>query len=194
MLFKAYRYDGNGYFTEETMVQGDPKDPKNPEKALMPSLCTMLVPTFREGSWTKFVDGAWTFEDHPKTCQEAIDRGMTCISNSPNKHQREIKEILENLVKGDEEHFKTEVSDEMVMQIVAIPPKSEQELYDEAAEEARRKRDQLLSETDYLMLEDYPISAEKKAEFEEYRQALRDITSQAGFPFEIEWPVKPSLD
>jgi len=29
------------------------------------------------------------------------------------------------------------------------------------------------------------------AEWELYRQALRDITGQAGFPHQVEWPVKP---
>lgn len=29
------------------------------------------------------------------------------------------------------------------------------------------------------------------AEWEVYRQALRDITAQTGFPFTVEWPAKP---
>ena len=64
---------------------------------------------------------------------------------------------------------------------------------DEYAAEARAHRNQLLADTDYLTVADYPISTEKKAEFTAYRQALRDISLQAGFPRNIEWPVKPEL-
>lgn len=52
---------------------------------------------------------------------------------------------------------------------------------------ARSKRDSLLAETDYLALSDANMSAEMAT----YRQALRDITDQAGFPTNITWPTKP---
>lgn len=48
-------------------------------------------------------------------------------------------------------------------------------------------RDKLLTETDVWGLADYPVTAEQTA----YRQALRDITGQAGFPTDITWPTKP---
>lgn len=51
----------------------------------------------------------------------------------------------------------------------------------------RAKRDQLLSETDFYALSDVTMSDEMVA----YRQALRDIPSQAGFPNTINWPEKP---
>jgi len=56
-----------------------------------------------------------------------------------------------------------------------------------AAEECiRMKRDGLLQETDWWAVSDRTMTAEQTA----YRQALRDITSQAGFPFSITWPTK----
>ena len=55
--------------------------------------------------------------------------------------------------------------------------------------QARNSRDRLLLETDYLMLPDYPL--ENRGEWEAYRQALRDITKQEGFPDDIQWPEKP---
>ena len=51
----------------------------------------------------------------------------------------------------------------------------------------RRQRDALLAETDTWGLADFPATAEQTA----YRQALRDITAQAGFPTDITWPTKP---
>jgi len=57
----------------------------------------------------------------------------------------------------------------------------------EAEANVRRKRDQLLSETDWTALSDTTMSAEMSA----YRQALRDLTAQEGFPYNVTWPVKP---
>ena len=56
------------------------------------------------------------------------------------------------------------------------------------AASARQKRDRLLAATDYVVMPDYPISADKLAEIKTLRQALRDIPEQAGFPRDIVWP------
>lgn len=58
---------------------------------------------------------------------------------------------------------------------------------DRAASEAREKRNSLLAETDYLALSDTTLSDDMQT----YRQALRDVTSQAGFPADVTWPTKP---
>ena len=59
------------------------------------------------------------------------------------------------------------------------------------AASARQKRDRLLAATDYLVTPDYPISDDRLAKIKTYRQALRDIPEQAGFPRTIAWPKKP---
>lgn len=64
---------------------------------------------------------------------------------------------------------------------------------DELAAAARAKRDTLLAETDYLLMPDYPITAEKLTLVKTYRQLLRDITEQLGFPIDIAWPPHPML-
>ena len=51
----------------------------------------------------------------------------------------------------------------------------------------RVKRDSLLQETDWMALSDVTMSAEMTT----YRQELRDITVQAGFPYSVTWPTKP---
>jgi hypothetical protein len=51
----------------------------------------------------------------------------------------------------------------------------------------RKKRDKLLSETDYLALQDTETLTE---EWTIYRQSLRDITNQSD-PFNVNWPTKP---
>ena len=52
---------------------------------------------------------------------------------------------------------------------------------------ARAERNGLLGSTDAWALSDRTMTAEQTA----YRQALRDITGQAGFPTNIAWPTKP---
>ena len=59
--------------------------------------------------------------------------------------------------------------------------------------EIRDRRNDLLTETDYLMQPDYPISEETRTALKAYRQALRDITKQDGFPKEVVWPEKPTV-
>lgn len=71
--------------------------------------------------------------------------------------------------------------------IVDSPAPTDEQL----ATSARAQRDQLLAETDYLLMPDYPITTEKMALVKTYRQLLRDITKQAGFPTTIDWPVMP---
>jgi len=64
---------------------------------------------------------------------------------------------------------------------------------EDRAEAARKKRDQLLSDTDYLLMPDYPLEAAELEAVKTYRQALRDVPEQAGFPSAIEWPSKPEV-
>lgn len=61
------------------------------------------------------------------------------------------------------------------------------------AVEIRAERDKLLTETDWTQVLDAPISAECREAFRVYRQALRDITEQEGFPENVIWPVKPEV-
>lgn len=54
-----------------------------------------------------------------------------------------------------------------------------------------QKRQKLLSSTDWTQLPNGPLTAEKQAAWATYRQALRDVTDQAGYPLNVEWPTQP---
>jgi len=54
--------------------------------------------------------------------------------------------------------------------------------------ELRTKRNQLLTETDYLALSDVTLSEEMRS----YRQQLRDLPDNTSDPANPTWPVKPS--
>jgi len=78
------------------------------------------------------------------------------------------------------------------------PPKEEfeaklQELIDaQPLKELRTKRNTLLSKTDYVATIDYPHpTPEKKQEWLDYRQALRDLPSTTEDPANPVWPVPP---
>lgn len=62
---------------------------------------------------------------------------------------------------------------------------------DGIVEEVTEQRLYLLRASDWTQLADVPLSAEKKAEWNTYRQALRDITTQSGYPFNVVWPTEP---
>lgn len=62
---------------------------------------------------------------------------------------------------------------------------------EQMARQVRFQRDRLLSACDYYVMPDYPSTEQGLEEVKAYRQALRDITKQEGFPVNITWPVVP---
>ena len=64
---------------------------------------------------------------------------------------------------------------------------------EQLAQQARLKRNHLLTACDYYMMLDYPSTEQNLVEVKNYRQALRDITNQKNFPNEIIWPNKPDI-
>ena len=58
----------------------------------------------------------------------------------------------------------------------------------EQAKSVRNDRNKRLTETDWTQVADAPVD---KAAWATYRQALRDVPSQAGFPWDIQWPTQP---
>lgn len=108
-----------------------------------------------------------------------------------------IQEVTEN----DEKKFIYEVYQIQVQNREDLREKLEEKIYYESllevakegyrlelADEVRQKRDELLVETDKYLLEDFPISEEQKEKYKTYRNELRKIPEQQGFPYEVSWP------
>ena len=57
--------------------------------------------------------------------------------------------------------------------------------------EVRKKRDQMLKDSDHKVFSDYPITAEKKAEWIAYRDKLRTIPQRYTDPSAVIYPVEP---
>ena len=63
-----------------------------------------------------------------------------------------------------------------------------QRIDDEQAKAIRADRDKLLVNTDWTQVADSPVDL---VSWGIYREALRNIPNQEGFPFNVEWPQKP---
>jgi hypothetical protein len=61
------------------------------------------------------------------------------------------------------------------------------------AEAIKLQRDMLLRTTDFTVIPGSPFTAEQITAFGVYRQALRDLTLQVGFPTTFTWPVPPVI-
>jgi len=58
--------------------------------------------------------------------------------------------------------------------------------------EVRTIRDDLLTKSDWVTIRSIDINTPVEPEWLEYRQALRDIPLQEGYPWNIEWPADPT--
>lgn len=74
---------------------------------------------------------------------------------------------------------------------IAIEPDADGKarMDDEQAERMRTDRNKRLADCDWTQLPDAPVDS---AAWAVYRQALRDVTAQPGFPWNVEWPSLPS--
>lgn len=59
---------------------------------------------------------------------------------------------------------------------------------DAAATTVRSQRNRLLAESDWTQLNDAPVD---KNAWAAYRQELREVPQQDGFPHNVQWPVMP---
>ena len=108
-------------------------------------------------------------DGNPTSIQAQIDGKSMLVPLDPaNRHYAEITRQVD--------------ASELVVE--PNPGPSEEQL----AAAARSQRDALLSQSDWTQVPDAPVDHQAWAE---YRQALRDVPEQEGFPTDINWPTKP---
>ena len=106
---------------------------------------------------------------NPSSIQAQIDgKSMSVPLDPANRHYAEIMRQVD--------------ASELVVE--PDPGPTEEQL----AAQARSERDVLLSQSDWTQVADAPVDHQAWAD---YRQALRDVPQQAGFPTDINWPSKP---
>jgi len=64
----------------------------------------------------------------------------------------------------------------------------------QAAANVRAQRNQLLGSCDWTQLADSPLDADGKAAWALYRESLRLVPQQAGFPWNVQWPSEPGAN
>lgn len=55
----------------------------------------------------------------------------------------------------------------------------------------RTDRNKRLADTDWRVIKHLELNENIPGTWEVYRQALRDVPSQAGFPWDVQWPAQP---
>lgn len=108
-----------------------------------------------------------------------IDAGMVV-----NTIEVESLEFMPNLVDGENGGSMGWLWDGSRL----TPPLAPQKTVDEMQADARSERNRLLSQSDWTQVLDAPVDRDA---WSTYRQALRDLPQQDGFPVTIVWPVKP---
>lgn len=183
----AYRFDDAGYFEHELSVQVIDGE------ALMPPSATLLPPWGEakpdDKVFYRFGGEGWVTEPKPTCAADLV--GVVVSHQSQTPRDIEMRSLIQKF--SQEEGYRERRGEDLSWALEKIPEKTAEEKLAEAAEQARQKRDRLIADTDYLLCADYPISAEDLEAVKAYRQALRDVPQQEGFPTEIEWPVLPAI-
>ena len=108
-------------------------------------------------------------------------------------HVADTKEDLLSICTEYTKIEQTEEPVELINGTFYIGKDIERKKYELLALSLRTERDAKLEATDYLLAPDYPISPEDLEAVKVYRQALRDIPEQSGFPKNVQWPVEPQF-
>jgi len=106
---------------------------------------------------------------------------------APNGHKVPVSDG-QAVIEGQYEDDKFLIKDGQPQKRGAISgPKDDKTPKPLNAGEARLTRNKMLEDCDWTQLPDAPVDKEAWAA---YRQALRDITEQDGFPEDVEWPTR----
>ena len=93
------------------------------------------------------------------------------------------KLYAEMSVRANAENKSLSVSSNNSLVMTELPPPSTSFL----AAQIRSQRDALLAKSDWTQAEDSPLSSCEKEKWRQYRQFLRDIPTQKGFPENVVW-------
>lgn len=183
---KAFCYDDAGYYQHEVSVQVVDGEP------LMPPSVTFSCPwgkaTQDDTVFYRFDGKKWIAEKKPTCAAECV--GLVISHTTITPHDIEMRSLIQKF--AQEEGYREKRGEDLSWSVEKIPEKTPEEKLAETEEEVRSKRDRLIADTDYLLMNDYPISEEDLAVVKAYRTALRDVPQQEGFPYEVVWPEVPA--
>lgn len=194
----VYVYDEDGYFTDSHIAQ---PNPRSPGKWFFPPCATVVKPAMEPKVFYKIrdknsTDSDWDAVPYPSKPEDFV--GLEIPHQSRTQRSNILRMWLRKFVAEDPSHWREKQINAadgnlQAITIEEIPQPTAEELAEQKAQAVRDQRDRLLSQTDYLVSGDYPISDDGLAAVKTYRQALRDVPAQAGFPDDIEWPTLPQV-
>lgn len=125
----------------------------------------------------------WEYEAKPTSAADFV--GVRVSHKSQTEHDREMRKLLQDLVKADPEHFKVirgTKEEGLYWSVEAIPEKTQDEKDLEAAKQEEQELQSFLSSTDYVAAklaegvatkEEYADVLQKRAEARDRINALR---------------------
>jgi hypothetical protein len=69
--------------------------------------------------------------------------------------------------------------------------RTDQQKYNQAASQIQKQRAQLLTSSDWVVVKAMDQGTQVPPDWSNYRQELRDITQQSGYPFTVTWSTPP---
>ena len=81
-----------------------------------------------------------------------------------------------------------------IWDVVPATPEQIEERTARQADEVRTDRNKRLAECDWTQLQDSPLDPEAKAAWAFYRENLRMVPQQPGFPWNVQWPPQPGAN
>jgi len=75
-------------------------------------------------------------------------------------------------------------------QVWQVQPLPEQR----AADNVRAERNSRLADCDWTQFVDSPLDTDAKLAWQAYREILRVLPQQAGFPWDVQWPLTPGAN
>lgn len=169
MLVPIYYFDQDGYFARAGRAQ-KLKD----GSVLMPDDATQTMPE-AEKLATHFAkwngeEKVWAYEAKPTSAADFV--GLKISHKSQTEHDREMRKLLQDLVKADSEHYKVirgTKEEGLWWGVEKIPEKTQDEKDLEAAKQEEQELQSFLSSTDYVAAK----LAEGVATKEEYADVLQ---------------------
>ena len=128
-------------------------------------------------------NGDYAFTDAQRNVWGTIDVNVTLASTG---------EVIPFTVdpQDTEEHGRALWDQINARYLHLVAPLSDTQRDTELAEMARQDRNRRLNSTDWTQTPDVPEAT--RSAWTAYRQALRDVPTQSGFPADITWPTPPS--
>lgn len=147
---------------------------------------------------------------HPNTSLPAVWNtdtleflGVDPVFNAPQPTPTELQRVAQQGVVQDskgnwmENWVLVDMFSTYTKEDGTVVTKEEQEqahltkLTEAKAQTVRTQRDKLLAETDWMVIKAAETGVTLASDWALYRQELRDITAQTGFPDTVEYPAKP---